>query len=1544
MKKKFLSVLLSVSMLMTMGGVSALAATGIAAKEETTAETAAEKNLLRMWYDEPASASGLTGNDLWEQMTLPIGNSFMGANVYGEIVNERLTFNQKTLWNGGPSTRRPDYKGGNIEVSNGVQMSEKYQEVVEAFKNNASNATNLCSALVGKGMDDGYGSYQSWGDIYLTFNGLTESDYTDYSRDLDFQTGAAHVDFTQSGTDYHREYFMSYPDNVLAMKLTAKGNNKLNLNVKFPVDNDENDVVNRNLGKNAEYTVDASAGTIIMKGSLQDNQMKMSSVLQVVTGGTKTAGADGQSLDISDTDEVVIFVSAGTDYKNTFYNEDESVNYYYRTGETDEQVAARVKALVDTAKEKGYEEVKNSHLADYQELFERVDLDLGQTAQAAEKTTDDLLAAYKNATATAAEKRLLEVTLYQYGRYLTIASSREGDLPSNLQGVWQNRVGNGSQVAWGSDYHANVNLQMNYWPTYAANLTECATPLIDFINSLREPGKVTAQTYFGTEAGFSAHTQINPLGWTCPGWSFDWGWSPAAIPWILQNCWEYYEYTGDLEYMREHLYPMMKEEALLYDQILVDSGVEITLEDGTKSTRLATAPAYSPEHGARTLGNTYEGTLVWQLYEDTIKAAELLGVDEDKVAEWKATQSRLSPIEIGKSGQIKEWYTEEEFNKDANGNNIGEGYGHRHISHMLGLYPGDLITEEHPEWMAAAKVSMENRTDDSTGWGMAQRICTWARLGDGNHAYKVIGNLLGSKIYKNLWDTHPPFQIDGNFGYTAGVNELLMQSNMDYINLLPALPDAWETGHVYGLLARGNFEIDVEWKNGCIAEAVITSNNGGKAAVQGDNLILADVVDANGNEVAVKNIADNRIEFDTVKGMSYRIYNTPIPEKVDTPTGLSKSRNGNQVTLSWDSTDADVTYKVYRKVGSGELVEAATGLSEAKYVDDKAYGIMGNILYQVVAVAKSGAESEAAQITQMFETQVLDDRDESVQYTNGWSQWYSENESNYHYTTTYIDNPDGSEAAQVTFFGTGIDVIAPTNHDRGYLDISVDGQSAERVDCYTPSTNRQSTIFSKKNLEEDWHTLKITTVADDKNPSSSRKKVELDAFKIYPPAAEAPDLPAGEKSQVLVSESNRVMIQWEEVANADSYKVYANGEEVASSTHTYAWISGLEPNKDYIFTVKPVISGSESQQGVDVGASTADKEDYEGEDLPIPGAVTGLKVHQGEKDTEAKLTWTASQGAVKYVVYLDSKIFKTKDTTYILEDLVAGQKYSVKVVALNAQDKSSAPSRISVELSALSAKITGVAALSAITVKNGTTFEQLALPKSVGVTLDSGKTQELEVTWQKGNYNGASAGTYTLYGDIKLSKNILNPDNKKASIAVTVEKGQTGTNPGPNPTPNPGPGPVPDPGVKPEPKKGDVVDSPDGSRYKVLDVKNKTAMLVSVKNKKKATMNVPATVMLNGYKHKVVQIGDKVMKRNSKLKKVVLGKYVTTIGKQAFMNCKNLKSVQLKGKVLKTIKSGAFKKTSAKLVVSAKKMSKKQKVKLLKNLKRAGAGKKTKVK
>ena len=721
----------------------------------------------------------------------------MGANVYGEISNDRLTFNEKTLWTGGPSESRPDYNGGNLEAQgkNGETMKQIQQLFAEGKD---SEASSMCNQLVGT--SEGYGAYQSWGNIYLTYNGIDDAAAENYVRDLDIRTAVSSVNYDVNGTHYSREYFVSNPDNVLVARLTAEGGDKLNLDITFP--------------SNQGGATVAEEDTLLLAGEVSDNQMKYDSVLKAVPEGGEVT-ADGDTLTVSDADAVTVYVSADTDYKNEYPA--------YRTGQTAEELHAKVAGTVEAVAEKGFDAVKADHIADYSSLFSRVELDLGQTVS--DKPTDELLAAYNAGTATAAEQRQLEVILFQYGRYLTLGSSRENsELPSNLQGVWNNK----NNPSWSSDYHMNVNLQMNYWPTYSTNLAECAEPLIDYVDSLREPGRITAAIYAGIvsedgeENGFMAHTQNTPFGWTCPGWDFSWGWSPAAVPWILQNCWEYYEFTGDYEYMETYIYPMLKEEAKMYSAMLVKD------EDG----KYVSSPTFSPETGPRTNGNTYEQSLIWQLFTDAITAGKLVGEDEALLADWQEKLDNLKgPIEIGDDGQVKEWYIETSYNKDENGNTLGEGFGHRHLSHMLGLFPGDLITADTPEWYEAARVSMNLRTDSSTGWGMGQRINTWARLGDGNRAHKLITDLFANGIYANMWDTHPPYQIDGNFGMTSGVAEMLLQSNAGYINLLPALPDVWENGSVDGLVARGNFAISMAWDFGRITTTEITANNGGECKV-----------------------------------------------------------------------------------------------------------------------------------------------------------------------------------------------------------------------------------------------------------------------------------------------------------------------------------------------------------------------------------------------------------------------------------------------------------------------------------------------------------------------------------------------------------------------------------------------------------------------------------------------------------------------------------------------------------------------------------------
>lgn len=1065
-----------------------------AAESKAETKAAGQENPLRLWYNKPASQGTLipgrgggfgttAEDDRWQQLTLPIGNSYMGANVYGEIGKEHLTFNQKTLWNGGPSTKRPNYDGGNKQTaSNGAKMSDVFKSVGQLFLEGKNDeASSLCNQLTGE--SDGYGAYQSWGDIYLDFKGVTDSTAVqNYQRDLDLTSAVANVDYTLEGTNFHREYFISYADNVLAMKLTADGSKKLEFDVSFPVDNAEN-VANNGLGKSVTYK--AEGNTLVTAGQMQDNQMKMNSMLKVVTEGQVQPGADNQSLHVSDASSVVIYVSADTDYKDSYPK--------YRTGESDAELAASVKATVEKAAGKNYDQVKADHIADYTNIFDRVDLDLGQGVSS--KPTDELLAAYKANTATPEERSQLEVILYQYGRFMTIESSREGDLPANLQGVWQNRVGDAGRVPWGSDYHMNVNLQMNYWPTYSANMAECAKPLIEYVDGLREPGRETAAAYFGIESteenpenGFTAHTQNTPFGWTCPGWSFSWGWSPAAVPWILQNCWEYYEYTGDVEYMKEKLYPMLKEEAKLYDQILIDSGVEITTPNGEKTTRLVSAPTYSPEHGPYTMGNAYEQELIWQLYQDAIIGAKIIGEDEALIQKWQDTQDRLAPIEIGESGQIKEWYNETTLGS------IGER-GHRHMSHLLGLFPGDLISVDNDQYMDAAIVSLKDRGMKSTGWGMGQRINSWARTGQGNSAYDLVKTLFNDGINPNLFDSHAPFQIDGNFGYTSGVNEMLMQSNMGYINVLPALPDAWNSGSVKGIVARGNFETDIEWANGKATSVKILSKNGGDCAVQYTGISQAKVVDSNG-EVEFTNLSRDRIQFVSKKGETYTI--TEFPELANGPENVEAVYTGAAgVELTWDKAASETaTYNVYRKE-EGSYEKVATGLTTASYTDTTAVKDITKVRYKITSV-ENGVESLYSETVSALDITVrgmVDDTDSRITYSSRWQTW--KDAAHYGGGIHFVETSSADDTISFVFSGKGIRVYATKNATWGIMDVYIDGEKVDSIDFYdpTPQGLKQQMVYEKAGLEDTKHTIKLVGTGT-KNPASTGTKLEFDAFQV----------------------------------------------------------------------------------------------------------------------------------------------------------------------------------------------------------------------------------------------------------------------------------------------------------------------------------------------------------------------------------------------------------------------------------------------------------------
>lgn len=1460
---KMFSAVLSAAMLVT-SVPSALLAEPAAPAE--TDQTVTEGNPLRLWYNTAATD--------WQQHTLPIGNGDIGANIYGGIASEHLTFNEKTLWTGGPSDSRPNYIGGNLESKG--NNGEAVKEIQQLFADgNSTQASSKCDQnLVGG--QEGYGAYQAWGDIYFDYQDVTDNAAQEYVRDLDLETALSTVSFQENDTLYTREFFVSNPDNVMAAKLAAEGSRKLNLNVRFT--------------SKQGATAVASGDTLVVAGSVSDNQLKYDSVLRVVNnGGTVTAS--GAQLQVRDAESITVYVSAATDYKNDYP--------VYRTGETAEALHTRVAEDVDAAVQKGYDAIKEDHIADYRALFTRMSLDLGAAVSA--KPTNELLAAYNNKTASEVERRQLETMLFQYGRYLTISSSRENSqLPSNLQGVWNN-VNN---PQWASDYHMNVNLQMNYWPTYVTNLAECAKPLISYVDSLREPGRVTAEIYAGIkseegeENGFMAHTQNTPFGWTCPGWAFSWGWSPAAVPWILQNCWEYYDFTRDAEYLADNIYPMMKEEAVLYDKMLIDDG----------EGKLVSSPSYSPEHGPYTSGNTYEQSLIWQLYEDVIEAAEIVGEeDTEKVNKWKSNQKNLKgPIEIGSDGQVKEWYTETTL-----GSVGGEGYGHRHLSHMLGLFPGDLISVETPEWLEAANVSMNNRTDESTGWGMGQRINTWARLGNGNKAYKLITDLFKGGIYANLWDTHPPFQIDGNFGYTAGVAEMLIQSNVGYINLLPALPDVWPEGEANGLMARGNFEIDMKWSKGQVDTVTLTSNKGNEAVIQYNNVIMAEVTDEDGNPVEFKKLKNNKISFDTETGKTYTI--SGLPEKEEAPSNLRiLNKAKDTVTLAWDAAASEgMTYNVYRKTDSGVITQIASGITDTSYTDAEAYDILGIITYQVTAGSGMTESVMSDSVRRFIGTEVLDDQDTDIQYTGAWENWNREGENNYNDTIKFLQSPNGGETASLTFEGTGIEVIVCKNSDRGKLEITIDGVSCGEVDTYASPTERQSVAFSKKDLAQGEHTI-VIKATNTKNASSSGTKIEMDAIRVIHSEEEItpPSLPSDSRHKVLAVEDGRVMAQWEETQDADSYNIYVNGELAGTADKPYAWIEA-EAGEELQIVIKAVKDTVESETSISFSTTMPSEPE-------TPEAVTGLTAVRDASDpTVAQVTWEPSDGADRYLVYLNNKqAASVTEPGVSISGLDTSKEYKILVYAVAGQNNMSEFAEVKVEaMSAIPVAAISVAEKN----KNLNVGETYSIKASITPAM-------AEVTYRSSNDKVAKVdanGKVTAVAEGEADITIAGKVNPGVTASVHIKVTKAGK-------------------AVPVPALNTLIEGAD-LQYTVTksDAVNGTVTVsaVTAAGKNKGTITIPATVEKDGYSFKVTAINKNVFKDcKKKLKSVVIGANVTEIGANSFNKCSKIKNIRFMGTTApKKAGKNAFKgiKSTCKIFYP-KSMSKSELKKLKKIMKSAG--------
>ncbi len=776
----------------------------------------AQQNELKLWYNKPGK--------LWTD-ALPVGNGRLGAMVYGKTEKEIIQFNEETLWSGQPH----DYvhKGANHYFQKIREYTQKgngavYDIAKEHFMSNPI----------------GQQCYQPMGDILFHFPG--HKDATNYYRELDLETAITKVTYQHNGVNYSREIFSSNPGQAIFIHLKADKTKTLNFSVCLSSPQEQSrikieDGVVMLRGKSQNYHVNENTRKQYPRNSAYpESKLEFESVLKILSCDGHIVVHDNK-LEVQNASKVLLALVAATSFVNY---QDISADPFSRNSK-----------VLDLLVKKDYASIKRDHINDYKDLFGRLNLYLGRS-EISDRPTNERLQSF----ADDCDPSFVSL-FFQYGRYLLISSSRQRTQPANLQGIWNDQM----SPPWDSKYTININTEMNYWLAEKTNLSECALPLIEMVKELSQSGKEIAKEYYNLN-GWVAHHNTDIWRGAAPIDGAGWGIWPTGGAWLAQHLWWHYQFSGDKHYLEE-IYPVMKEASVFFSEYLTP--------DIDRPEWLISGPSNSPENGGLVMGPTMDHQIIRNLFANTIEAAGVLGVDHEFIVKLKAKQAKIAPNQIGKYGQLQEWM------KDID----DPGNKHRHVSHLWGLFPGNEIDPEiTPELAEACKVTLSHRGDEGTGWSRAWKINFWARLLDGDHAFLLLKKLMvpaynntfeseiGAGLYLNLFDAHPPFQIDGNFGATSGITEMFLQSHLkdkdgNYIlSILPALPKELPAGKLKGICARGGFELEMEWDDGELISLNVLSKLGNPCVVKYENKQVKITIKAGQQVFLAQNLEKTKIQ------------------------------------------------------------------------------------------------------------------------------------------------------------------------------------------------------------------------------------------------------------------------------------------------------------------------------------------------------------------------------------------------------------------------------------------------------------------------------------------------------------------------------------------------------------------------------------------------------------------------------------------------------------------------------------------------------------